>query len=169
MFGGLVSDSGLARCTVYFSYYLFDRYFKFGRGDLFLKRLDLWRKYVRQNLKTPLESPDSGEREREARSDCHAWGAHPLVFMQRGLAGVTSSAPFFERVRVAPCPGKLRFIRSRTPHPKGFVETDLAFDGGGVSGSVSLPMGVTGEFAWKEHVKELQSGINTIQLGESKK
>ena len=169
VFGGLVSDSELARCTVYFSYYLFDTYFKFGRGDLFLKRLDLWRKYVRQNLKTPLESPDSGEREREARSDCHAWGAHPLVFMQRGLAGVTSSAPFFERVRVAPCPGKLRFIRSRTPHPKGFVETDLAFDGDGVSGSVSLPMGVTGEFAWKEHVKELQPGINTIQLGESMK
>ena len=160
VFGGLVSDPGLSRCTVYFSYYLFDTYFKFGRGDIFLKRLDLWRNYVRQDLKTPLESPDIGER--EARSDCHAWGAHPLVFMQRGLAGVTSSAPFFGRVRVAPCPGALRVIRSRTPHPKGFVETDLAFDGDCVSGTVSLPAGVAGEFVWKGRVRRLQSGVNDL-------
>ena len=168
VFGGLVSDAGLARCTVYFSYYLFDTYFKFGRGELFLKRLDLWRKYVRQDLKTPLESPDSGEREREARSDCHAWGSHPLVFMQRGLAGVMSAAPFFGRVRVAPCPGPLRFIRSRTSHPKGFVETDLVFEGDRVSGTVSLPEGVTGEFVWKGHVQQLQSGSNTLQICHSK-
>ena len=163
VFDRLVSDPGLARCTVYFSYYLFDAYFTFGRGELFLKRLDLWRKYVSQDLKTPLESPDSGEREREARSDCHAWGSHPLVFMQRGLAGVTSIAPFFRRVRVAPSPGALRFIKSRTPHPEGFVETDVSFDEGHVSGKVSLPAGVSGEFVWKGRVQQLQAGDNVLQ------
>ena len=163
VFSGLVSDSGLARCTVYFSYYLFDIYFKFGRGDLFLKRLDLWRNYVRQDLKTPLESPDSGEREREARSDCHAWGAHPLVFMQKGLAGVTSIAPFFRRVRVAPSPGALHFIKSRTPHPEGFVETDVSFEKGHVSGKVFLPAGVSGEFVWKGRVQQLQAGDNVLK------
>ena len=41
VFRHLVEDKDLKRCTVYFSYYLFETYFKFGRGDLFLKRLDL--------------------------------------------------------------------------------------------------------------------------------
>ncbi len=68
-FKGLVEAPDLARTTVYFSHYLFETYLKFGRTDLFLKRLDLWRGYVKDGLKTPPEAP--GE---HARSDCHAWG-----------------------------------------------------------------------------------------------
>lgn len=160
VFDGLVNAPDLARCTVYFSYYLFDAYFKFGRGDLFLKRLDLWRDYVARDAKTTLEMPETETQ--DSRSDCHAWGAHPLIFMQRGLAGVQSAAPFFARVRVAPSPGSLAFIRSKTPHPKGFVETDLRFDGAKVSGSVVLPEGVEGEFVWKKHLIKLTAGRNLL-------
>ena len=144
------------------SYYLFDAYFKFGRGDLFLKRLDLWRDYVARDAKTALEKPETEER--DSRSDCHAWGSHPLVFMQRGLAGVQSAAPFYARVRVAPSPGSLTFIRSKTPHPKGFVETDLRFDGEKVSGSVTLPEGVEGEFFWRGRTIPLAAGRNALSL-----
>ena len=163
VFKGLVSAPDLARCSVYFSYYLFDTYFRFGRPDLFLKRLDLWRTYVSKDLKTPLEAPDIETKNRkDARSDCHAWGAHPLVFMQRGLAGIDSAAPFYGRVRIAPQPGGLRFIKARAPHPNGFIEEDLRFDGGAAVGSVTLPEAVEGEFVWKGRITPLRSGVNVI-------
>ncbi|MBR4654754.1 MAG: hypothetical protein IKO72_15470 [Kiritimatiellae bacterium] len=163
VFEGLVSAPGLARCSVYFSYYLFDSYFKFGRPDLFLKRLDLWRDYVKQDLKTPLEAPD-GEMDgrKEARSDCHAWGSHPLVFMQRGLAGIDSAAPFYGRVRIAPQPGGLHSMKVRAPHPRGFIEENLHFEGDSVSGTVVLPDSVDGEFVWKGRTMPLHPGTNTI-------
>jgi hypothetical protein len=35
-FRHLVEDEDLKRCTVYFSYYLFEAYFKYSRADLFI-------------------------------------------------------------------------------------------------------------------------------------
>ena len=155
-FEGLVSASDLARCTVYFSHYLFKTYFKFGRGDLFLKRLDLWRGYVKMNLTTPLEAPGDN-----ARSDCHAWGSHPLFHLYAGVAGVNPAAPLFRRVRVSPSPGPLKSVKARVPHPDGFVTVDLRFDGDVVRGNVTTP--VPGVFDWKGRKTELKPGLNVLQ------
>ena len=149
-----LATPGMSPCSVYFSHYLFEAFFKLGRGDLFLKRLDLWRDYVRQGLCTTPEHPG------EPRSDCHAWGAHPLYFMQTGLAGVTPAAPGFARVRVAPQPGSLKRLHAKLPHPKGFVETSLSVDGDGVSGTVSTP--VPGVFVWRGREQPLRPGDNRI-------
>ena len=146
---------GLSRCSVYFSYYLFEAFFKLGRGDLFLKRLDLWRDYVKDGLRTTPEHPG------EPRSDCHAWGAHPLYFMQTGLAGVAPSAPGFASVRVEPHPGTLKRIHAKLPHPQGFVEVDFKFDGETVSGTVDTP--VAGTFVWGGRERPLAVGRNTIR------
>ena len=161
VFRHLVEDKDLKRCTVYFSYYLFETYFKFGRGDLFLKRLDLWRDYVKKGLTTMQEAPDSGKNgQNESRSDCHAWGAHPIWFMQTGLAGIKPAAPFFEKVRVAPCPGGLKSLKATHPHPKGWIEVDLKFDGDKATGMVITPVPGTFEFGGK--TVELKAGINAI-------
>ena len=161
VFRHLVEDKDLKRCTVYFSYYLFETYFKFGRGDLFLKRLDLWRDYVKKGLTTTQEAPDSGKNgQKESRSDCHAWGAHPIWFMQTGLAGIKSAAPFFEKVLVAPCPGGLKTLKATHPHPKGWIEVDLKFDGDKATGMVITPVPGTFEFGGK--TVELKAGINAI-------
>ena len=160
-FRHLVEDKDLKRCTVYFSYYLFETYFKFGRGDLFLMRLDLWRDYVKKGLTTTQEAPDSGKNgQKESRSDCHAWGAHPIWFMQTGLAGIKSAAPFFAKVRVAPCPGGLKSLKATHPHPKGWIEVDLKFDGDKATGMVVTPVPGTFEFGGK--TVELKAGINAI-------
>ena len=160
-FRHLVEDKDLKRCTVYFSYYLFETYFKFGRGDLFLKRLDLWRDYVKKGLTTTQEAPDSGKNgQKESRSDCHAWGAHPIWFMQTGLAGIKSAAPFFGKVRVAPCPGGLKSLKATHPHPKGWIEVDLKFDGDKATGTVVTPVPGTFEFGGK--TVELKAGINAL-------
>ena len=161
-FKHLVEDEDLSRCTVYFSYYLFETYFKFARGDLFLKRLDLWREYVKKGLTTTQEAPDSCKDGRnESRSDCHAWGAHPIWFMQTGLAGISSAAPFFEKVRVAPCPGGLKSLKARHPHPKGWIEVDLKFDGDAASGTVKTP--VSGAFEFGGQKVDLDVGENQIE------
>ena len=158
-FEHLVSDSDFKRTTVYFSFYLFECYFKFGRGDLFLKRMDLWRDYVKKGLTTTQEAPDSGKR--ESRSDCHAWGAHPIWFMQTGLAGIRSAAPFFEKVHVAPCPGSLTELTAKHPHPQGFIEADLKFADGKASGTVKTP--VPGTFVFGDQSLPLAVGENAIR------
>jgi hypothetical protein len=157
-FQHLVEDEDLKRCTVYFSYYLFETYFKFGRGDLFRKRLDLWRSYLKKGLTTTQESPDSEKQ--EVRSDCHAWGAHPIWFMQTGLAGIRSDAPFFARVCVQPSPGGLRDIEATHPHPDGWIKVNLKFERGKVSGTVTTP--VPGRFVWRGKEVPLVVGENTI-------
>lgn len=157
-FQHLVEDEDLKRCTVYFSYYLFETYFKFGRGDLFRRRLDLWRSYLKKGLTTTQESPDSEKQ--EVRSDCHAWGAHPIWFMQTGLAGIRSDAPFFARVCVQPSPGGLRDIEATHPHPDGWIKVNLKFERGKVSGTVTTP--VPGRFVWRGKEVPLVVGENTI-------
>ncbi len=127
-----------------------------GRGDLFLKRLDLWRDYVKLGVTTLLEMPEDAAH--EARSDCHAWGAHPIRHMQTGLAGIRSDAPFFRRVRVAPCPGGLKEIHARHPHPDGWITVALTFDGGSVSGTVETP--VPGVFVHGGRTVGLHAGEN---------
>ena len=163
LFAKLVEANDLRRCTVYFSFYLFECYFKFRRGDLFLKRLDLWRDYVKKGLTTTQEAPDSVDadgRPRESRSDCHAWGAHPIWFMQTGLAGIGSDAPFFKRVKIAPCPGGLAEIHARHPHPQGWITVDLYFVGNTVCGQVSTP--VPGVFTYGSRTVALKPGVTDL-------
>ena len=162
-FRGLLEAPDLARCTVYFSHYLFETYLLFGRADLFLRRLDLWRRYVAMGLRTPLEAPDGGKNgQPEARSDCHAWGSHPLFHLHAGVAGIRPAAPFFGAVRIAPCPGPLRFIRSTTPTPRGPVSLDLAFEDGHVRGTVTLPDGLPGTFSWQGRDTALRAGTQSV-------
>ena len=116
-------------------------------------------------LRTPLESPDGGKNGMlDARSDCHAWGSHPLHHLHAGVLGLRPNEPFFRSVRIAPCPGGLRWIRAKTPTPAGIVESDLRFDGDSVRGTVSLPPGLSGVFVWKGRTLTLSEGSQTIDL-----
>ncbi len=154
----LEKGEGLSRTSSYFAYYLFETYAKCGRADLIRKRFSYWRDYVAWGARTAFET-----QHQDSRSDCHAWSACPLYFFHSAFAGVKPDAPLFRKVRVAPQPAGLKQIRAKTPHPKGFVETDLAFDGDKVSGSVKLPDGITGTFVWKGREIPLQSGLNVIE------
>jgi len=161
MFRHLVEDKDLYRTTVYFSYYLFEAYFKMGRADLFQKRLDLWRDYVARGLTTLSESPDSGKNgQLESRSDCHAWGAHPIWFMQTGFAGIRSDAPWFAKVAINPQPGSLKAIKATHPHPNGWIKVDLHFIDGKAVGTVDTP--VPGTFTYGNQKLELKVGVNNL-------
>jgi hypothetical protein len=158
-FQQLLASKDLKRATIYFSFYLLETWQKYGRGDLIVERMGFWKDLVRQGLKTPVESPG------DTRSDCHAWGSHPLFHLHASVAGVRPASPGFRTVRIAPLPGPLPKIVTRTPHPDGFIGLDLAFQGQACRGRVDLPTGITGTFAWRGVEQKLAAGANAIDLG----
>ena len=158
-FEQLLQAPDLKRTTIYFSFYLMETWQKFGRGDLIVDRMSFWKDLVKQGLKTPVEMPGN------TRSDCHAWGSHPLFHLHASVAGVRPASPGFRTVRIAPLPGKLTKTVSRTPHPDGFIALDLAFAEDRCHGSVELPAGITGDFLWRGKKQKLAGGANAIQIG----
>ena len=112
---------------------------------------------MKTGLRTPLEAPG------EARSDCHAWGSHPLLHLHAGVAGVTPASPFFKTVRIAPNPGGLKWLDAVTPHPKGQIVTKLTFEGNTVRGEVTLPADVSGVFEWGKTKQPLHPGHQTVE------
>ena len=155
----LADGNGLAVASSFCLHYVFEAFEKAGCAELLLGKLDCWRKYVAMNMCCPLEGLVF------PRSDCHAFGAHPLFHFHAGLAGVTPAAPRFAKIRVAPRPGHLRSIRARTPHPRGFVATEFAFaPDGSVSGAVTLPETVMGVFVWNGKEISLNPGRNVVSV-----
>lgn len=150
--------NGLAAATIYFQHYLFEALGRAGRADLILPRLDMWRGLVKQGFKTPVESPEP------ARSDCHAWGAHPVFHLHATIAGIRPAAPGFKQVRIAPQPGSLKKIDSDLPHPRGTIRLRAKFSGGRVEATVELPPEATGVFVWAGKETALRAGSQTVQL-----
>ena len=66
---------GLSECTIYFSFYYLEACRALGREDLVQKRLSRWRNLREEGLTTLPE--EFGV----TRSDCHAWGAYILAYI----------------------------------------------------------------------------------------
>ncbi|TDW22046.1 alpha-L-rhamnosidase-related protein [Kribbella kalugense] len=106
----------LERTTVYFDHYLFEALHRIGRTDVLLDRLGLWFGLLDQGLRTVIEHPEP------TRSDCHAWGAHPLYHYVATLLGVRPTAPGMTAVTVAPQLGGLEWAQASVPTPHGSLE-----------------------------------------------
>lgn len=83
-----------------------------------------------------------------SRSDCHAWGAHPLYHYHASVLGVRPETFGFETVSVRPLLGSLTHASGRIPHPRGeiVVEFHRKPDGVGLTGFIELPDGVKGTY-----------------------
>ena len=150
--------NGLAAATIYFQHYLFEALGKAGRADLVLEKLEMWRGLVKQGFKTPIEHPEP------SRSDCHAWGAHPVFHLHATVAGIRPAAPGFKQVRIAPQPGRLTKIDTALPHPRGKVKLRAEFAGERVDATVELPAGTTGVFVWRGQEIALRAGKQHVQV-----
>ena len=154
-FARLAAGDVPARASQYFRHYVFEAYFRRGRGDLFLRDLDEWRETVR------VGGSCTFEKGLEFRSDCHAWSAHPIFWLQAGLAGVRPASNAFASVEIRPAPGNLRRISSSLPHPLGAVEAEMEFDeSGGVRARVRSP--VPGTFVWRGRTASVAPGETTF-------
>lgn len=135
---GLFTAKDLIRTTIYFSHYLLEACRVTGRMDAYFAKLGEWDALPGLGLKTPIEMPEPG------RSDCHAWGAHPLFHARATVLGVRPAAPGFAKVEVRPQLGRLQRVSGTLPHPKGEIAVDVRREGERLVGSVRLPRGVAG-------------------------
>jgi alpha-L-rhamnosidase len=134
----LLTDAAMERTTIYFSHYLFETYRLLGRTDALLGRLPLWFDLVTNGLKTPVESPEP------SRSDCHAWGSHPLFHYFATLLGIRPGELGFRSVAIRPQLGGLAAAKGTMVHTLGDIQVDFRQDGDTLHGSVSIPIGVPG-------------------------
>ena len=116
---GLLNDTDLARTTIYFSHYLFEALRELKQPDAILQRLQDWKILIADGLKTTIEMPEP------TRSDCHAWGAHPLFHFHATLAGIRPAAPGFGAVEIKPQLGSLSWLEAEMPHPKGTIRVQV--------------------------------------------
>ena len=154
---GLLTAPDLARATVYFSFYLLEVYQRYGLGDELLAKMAFWQALVDQGFKTPVESPEP------SRSDCHAWGSHPLFHFHATMAGIRPASPGFRTVRIQPTLGPLESVTSHLPHPAGAIDVALRRDGDRLHATVALPPGITGTLHWRGSDYPLVAGEQTLE------
>lgn len=154
---GLLTDPDLERTTIYFSFYLFETYRELGRIDALFNRLPLWFNLVQQGLKTPLESPEP------SRSDCHAWGSHPLYHYFATILGIRPGGLGFHTVDIAPQLGPLSQASGRLVHPAGGeIEVNFHIENDMLRGSVTLPNGLSGTLKANRQTFPLHEGKTNL-------
>lgn len=102
----LKTATDLMRTSVYFDHYTFEALASDGRIDTLLGRLEPWFGMEANGLKTtPEVFLDS------TRSDCHAWGAHPIYHLYTNLLGIRPASMGFTSVVIRPQPGSLTCLQ----------------------------------------------------------
>lgn len=153
---GLLNDPNLARTTIYFTHYLFEAYRLLGRTDRLLDRMDLWFNLRSNGNRTTIEMPEP------TRSDCHAWGAHPLYHYFATILGIRPQVAGFGRVTITPQLGPLTSAKGTMVHPKGLIRIDLQSKDGKLTGEIELPEGITGTLAANGATRELHCGKQQV-------
>ncbi|MDR1145926.1 MAG: hypothetical protein LBK71_07320 [Verrucomicrobiales bacterium] len=151
-------DPALWRATIYFSHYVFEALALLGKDDELHRQLEFWRRLPDLGLTTTPEEPEP------TRSDCHAWGAHPMFHYYATILGVRPAAAGFATVSVRPRLGPLTMARGRLPHPRGTVSVALQRDGDRLAADIDLPPGVTGELVWHGQRRELRGGAQRVEF-----
>lgn len=155
----LLTDPSIAQSTIYFRAYTNGILRTSGLGDRYLEQLGAWRQMLSQGLTTWAEW--NGD---DVRSDCHAWGASPNFELLRTVAGISSAAPGFRMVSIAPHLGKLEGVSASMPHPRGSIRVELRRDGKKLTAEIELPAGVPGMFEWGGQRRALSPGKSRLEL-----
>jgi alpha-L-rhamnosidase len=153
---GLLTAPDLQRCTIYFSHYLFETFRMLGRPEPLFARLDYWHSLSSQGFVTTPEEPEP------SRSDCHAWGSHPLFHFYATILGIRPSTMGFKQVEIRPQLGPLQNVSGRMVHPSGWIEVELRRAGNHLEGKITLPEGVTGVFHGTTGTQILRSGLQAV-------
>jgi hypothetical protein len=158
----VLADTSLVQCSYYFRHYVHSAVNMVGEGDRYLGLLGEWESMLSRGLTTFAERRDApGD---PSRSDCHAWSASPNFEIFRTVLGIDTVAPGFQRVRIRPFLGQLERVSGSIPHPKGEVSVKLTRAGSTLRAEITLPPGVTGDFAWRGSEHPLVPGANAFTL-----
>jgi hypothetical protein len=154
----LSGDPALRRATIYFSHYGFEALALLGRDEELHRRMEFWFNLPALGFTTTPEEPEP------TRSDCHAWGAHPMFHYYATMLGVRPASAGFGTVSVRPQLGPLTAARGVLPHPRGTISVALRRAGERLAAEVDLPAGVTGELVWRGQRRELRGGAEQMEL-----
>ena len=143
----------------FFSFFLYRAMQKTGQGELYLKNIDHWYKFLDKGLTTAGETGFASH----DRSDCHAWSAHPAYFLLSLVCGIQPAEVGFNTVKISPSPGDLKYLKATMPHPKGPIAVDYQIKKGKLTATIVLPEGVTGEWQYGGKQVSLKSGLNKIK------
>lgn len=149
---GLLQSPGLAKTTIYFTHYLFETYRVISQMDALFQRMDLWFELERMGFKTTFEAPEP------SRSDCHAWGAHPLYHYFTSILGIRPGSMGFRTVRIEPRLGPLLHAAGKLIHPLGEINVEFTKEKQALHGMITLPAGVSGNFTHEGITTELKAG-----------
>jgi hypothetical protein len=155
---GLRDAPDLVRTSIYFSHYLLEAYRQVGDASAIGDRLQEWFALEPLGFRTTREEPEP------SRSDCHAWGAHPLYHFAATILGVRPAEFGFRSVQITPLLGPLTEAAGTVPHPRGEISVAFRVEGERLMGTVTLPAGLTGRLQWLGRSLDLQPGQQTVDL-----
>jgi alpha-L-rhamnosidase len=112
----------------------------------------LWFELPALGFTTTPEQPEP------SRSDCHAWGAHPLYHYFATVLGIRPTDPGFGTVEIHPQLGHLSYARGTLVHPRGEIAVDIHLEEDGLHGRVSLPPSVSGRLQLGERYHTIDGG-----------
>ncbi|MEN8193665.1 MAG: alpha-L-rhamnosidase N-terminal domain-containing protein, partial [Bacteroidota bacterium] len=153
----ILYEEDVIHTSIYFKFYLFRALQKTGMGDEFFNQLSPWKNMIDLGLTTFAETDVN------PRSDCHAWSATPCFDLLHLVAGIYPTKPGFEEINIEPNFGKLSEIKAEMPHPNGMIKVDLKRSKNVVTGEISLPESIDGNFIWKGKTIKLESGKQRIK------
>jgi len=154
----MLSDPSLAQATVYFKHYVFESMWACGQGGLVTEHLDYWKELQSKGFRTTIERPDP------SRSDCHAWGAHPIFHLHASVGGIRPTQPGFEKFVIAPAKKLPRHFRSVLPHPKGELRMELSRMGDSLQVQLEIPEETSGEFRWNGTTRSVKPGSERFMI-----
>lgn len=155
---GLETDDSLVRVTYYFAHYYFEACVKLGRMDLMEKKMAPWFELQASGFTTVPEMP------LPTRSDCHAWGAHPLFHFFASILGIRPGSFGFKTVSICPRLGALEHVSGRMIHPAGgYIEVNVKQKNGMLSGIIVLPDHLSGQLVLHGEIQPLVPGKNVFE------
>ena len=156
----LISDPNLSRATIYFSHYLFETFYEITKHNQITKHLALWRDLQANGLKTTIEMPEP------TRSDCHAWGAHPIYHAFASIAGIRPFSKGFKGVTIFPDLHLQNEVKVKMPHPKGEIDVEIERKGNNLRWHIVLPEQTFGYIVHEIEATKLEPGVNTRAFSE---
>lgn len=154
----MLASEDLAPTTIYFTHYLFEALAAVGDAGAISERLELWRGLPEMGFVSLPESPEP------SRSDCHAWGCHPLYHLVASVIGLRPATFGFDEVVVRPHLGPWPHASAAVPHPRGTIEAHVETAGEGLRAGIVLPHNVSGQLEWGGRSQALKPGNNTVCL-----
>jgi alpha-L-rhamnosidase len=147
----------LIRTSIFFTHYYFETCRVTKRTDKLYERLAEWKRLDEEGLMTTPEHWGS------TRSDCHAWGAHPLFHYYTTILGIRPTEFEFERVAIEPLLGGNGHASGVMASPHGPIHASYQkSETGHFHACIELPATLAGQIVYGGHSRELYPGKQTL-------